>query len=75
MNLPFDPLREAIRSQLNRAVSTRRARGASLEELGLEFGLTTEALGLIARSNDKVPEMCVPTARRRGRSNSRLPGR
>jgi hypothetical protein len=75
MNLPFDPLREAILLQLDRAISTRRAQGASFEALGREFGLSKEALQLIAECDDAAPERRVAAARRRGRPNSQLLGR
>lgn len=56
MNLPFDPLREAILLQLDRAISARRAQGASFEALGREFGLSKEALQLVAECDDQAPE-------------------
>jgi len=75
MNEPFDPLRDEILLQLNRAICTRRARGASFEALGQEFGLSMEALHRIAGCDDQARERCVATARRRIRLNSRLLGR
>jgi hypothetical protein len=75
MNLPFDPLREAILLQLTRAISTRRAQGASFEALAREFGLSRGALQVLAGCDDQAPERRVATARRRGRPNSQLLGR
>ncbi len=48
MDLTDDPLRGAILLELSRAICIRRAQGASLEALGQEYGLSTEALHLIA---------------------------
>jgi hypothetical protein len=74
MNLANDRLREAILLELNRAIWTRRAQGASFEALRREYGLTKETLHLIVerhesgrdeRPADGAPESCV---------KSRLPG-
>lgn len=55
MNLPFDPLRQEILLQLERAISIRRAQGGSFEALGREFGLSKEALHLIAGRDHEIP--------------------
>ena len=56
MNLPFDPLRKEILLQLEQAISIRRAQGNSFEALGREFGLSREALHLIAGRDHDNPE-------------------
>jgi hypothetical protein len=38
MMLPYDPLREAILLELNRAICARRAQGISLDAFELEYG-------------------------------------
>ena len=48
MNLPNDRLREAILQELNRAIWTRYAQGASFEAVMREYGLSKESLYLIA---------------------------
>jgi hypothetical protein len=72
MNLPFDPLREAILLQLNRAISIRRAQGASFEALEQEFGLPEETLRRITGHDDGIPEQPIGRPRSRSRSRSRL---
>ena len=57
MNLPDDRLREAILLELNRAIWTRRAQGASFEALRREYGLSNEALHLIAERDDPGANM------------------
>ena len=54
MNLPNDRLREAILLELDRAIWTRRAQGASFETLRREYGLSREALHLIAEREGSV---------------------
>ncbi len=54
MNLPDDRLREAILLELDRAIWTRRAQGASFEALRREYGLSREALHLIAEREGSV---------------------
>lgn len=54
MNLPNDRLREAILLELDRAIWTRRAQGASFEALRREYGLSREALHLIADRDGSV---------------------
>ena len=71
MYLPYDPLREAILQELNRAISTRRAQGASFESLGREYGLSTEAVHLIAQRDDWKPEKRIAKARLQNCSKSR----
>jgi len=72
MTLPFDPLREAILLQLNRAINIRRAQGASFEAVGREFGLSKKALDLIAGRDDGSTEQRVARARPRSRYKSGL---
>ena len=55
MDLPFDPLRKEILLQLEQAISIRRAQGNSFEALGREFGLSREALHLIAGRDHDSP--------------------
>ena len=74
MYVPYDPLREAILLELNKAISTRRAQGASFEALGKEYGLSRKAVHLLAGCNDRMPEKPVAKARLRSRSKSRLFG-
>jgi hypothetical protein len=59
MNLPFDPLRKEILLQLERAISMRRAQGNSFEALGREFGLSREALRLIAERDHEIPRSAL----------------
>jgi hypothetical protein len=60
MNLPTDPLREAILLELNRAIWTLRAQGASFEAVRQEYGLSKEALHLIAeRDGRQGPRKCA----------------
>ncbi len=56
-NLPYDPLREAILLELNRAIGIRRAQGASLEALSTEYGLSKDVLQRIADADEETPEM------------------
>lgn len=57
MQLPYDPLREAILLELNRAIGIRRAQGASLEALSTEYGLSKDVLQRIAEADDQTLEM------------------
>jgi hypothetical protein len=70
MYLPYDPLREAILLELNRAISACRAQGASFEALGREYGLSKETVHLIAESDDWLPENRIAEARLRSRPRS-----
>jgi hypothetical protein len=63
MILPYDPLREAILLELDQAIRARRARGVSFDALGLEYGLSKEAVQLIVRRNDRSLEKSVAKAR------------
>jgi len=73
MYLPYDPLREEILLELSKAISTCRAQGASVEVLGRDYGLSREALDLIAAGPvDRTPEKHVAAAGLRNRSRSRL---
>ncbi|WP_194474421.1 hypothetical protein [Bradyrhizobium sp. CCBAU 51753] len=56
MYLPYDPLREAILLELNRAIGIRRAQGASLEALSMEYGLSKDVLQRIAEADDRTTE-------------------
>lgn len=59
MALPYDPLREAILLELNRAMCAGLARRIPLDALRREYGLSKETLRLIAR--DREPgEECPP---------------
>lgn len=71
MYLRYDPLREAILQELNRAISTRRAQGASFETLGREYGLSTEAVHLIAQRDEWMPEKRIAKVRLRSSPRSR----
>jgi hypothetical protein len=53
MILPYDLLREAILLELNHAIDARRAQGVSIDALGLEYGLSKDAVRLIVRRNDR----------------------
>jgi hypothetical protein len=59
MMLPYDPLREAILLELNRAIWTRHAQGISFDTLELEYGLSKEAVQLIVRRKVRNPEKRV----------------
>ncbi len=72
MYLPYDPLREAILLELNRAISARRAQGASYEALGREYGLSTRAIHRLAGCDDRMAEKRIAKARLRSRPKSRL---
>jgi hypothetical protein len=65
MYLPYDPLREAILLEFNRAISTRRAQGASFEALGKEYGLSKETVHLIAGRDEWLPEKRIAKNGRR----------
>jgi hypothetical protein len=67
MMLPYDPLREAILLELNRAICARRAQGISLDAFELEYGLSKEAVQLIVRRKDRNLEKRVRGARLRHR--------
>jgi hypothetical protein len=53
MILPYDPLREAILLELNRAICARRAQGVSFDALEQEYGLSEEAMRLILSRYDR----------------------
>lgn len=72
MYLPYDPLREAILLELNRAICIRRAQGASLEALGTEYGLSMDALQRIADADDRTPERNAAKTIARSRARQRL---
>lgn len=63
MILPYDPLREAILLELSRAISARRARGVSFDELEREYGLSKAALHLIVGHDARNPEERVTRTR------------
>jgi hypothetical protein len=67
MMLPYDPLREGILLELNRAICACRAQGISFDVLGLEFGLSKEAVQLIVRRRDRSLEKRVRRATLRRR--------
>jgi len=56
MALPYDPLREAILLELNRAICAGLALGISLDALRQEYGLSKETLHLIVRDQRLVEE-------------------
>ena len=66
MNEPYDPLREAILSEFNRAVCLRYAQGVSLDAICLEYGLSKEAVLLIVKRDDQnlekqsTDDQCAP---------------
>jgi hypothetical protein len=70
MNLQNDPLRKAILLELSRAISSRRAQGASLEALGMEYGLSKQALQLIAARDESAPDRPLAAPKVPGRSDS-----
>jgi hypothetical protein len=72
MILPYDPLREAILLELDRAIFDRRAQGVSFDALGLEYGLSEEATQLILRRQDRNLEKRVARARLRHRPKARV---
>jgi hypothetical protein len=72
MILPYDPLREAILLELNRAICARRAQGVPFNALELEYGLSEEAMQLILRRRDRNLEKRVARARLRRRPNARV---
>jgi hypothetical protein len=72
MILPYDPLREAILLELNQAIFARRAQGVAFDALGLEYGLSKEAVLLIVRRNDRNSEKRVAKARLRHRPKARV---
>ena len=67
MMLPYDPLREAILLELKRAICARRAQGISFDALGLEYGLSKEAVQFIVRRKDRNLEKRVRRVRLRHR--------
>ena len=73
MYLPYDPLREAILLEFNKAISACRAQGASFEALGREYGLSKETVHLIAERDDWLPEKRIAEAILRSRPKSRQP--
>jgi hypothetical protein len=72
MILPYDPLREAILLELNRAICARCAQGVSLDALRLDYGLSEEAMQLILRRNDRSSEARSAKARLRHRAKARV---
>jgi lambda repressor-like predicted transcriptional regulator len=72
MILPYDPLREAILLELNRAICARRAQGVSFDALEQEYGLSEEAMRLILRRNDRSLEKRVAKARLSHRPKARV---
>ena len=72
MYQPYDPLREAILLELNKAIGIRRAQGASLEALGTEYGLSMDALQRIAEADDRTSEEPAAKAIARSRTTQRL---
>lgn len=72
MYLPYDPLREAILLELNRAIGIRRAQGASLEALGTEYGLSIDALQRIADADDRTSQRQAGKTITRSRARERL---
>jgi hypothetical protein len=74
MNLANDRLREAILLELNRAIWTRRAQGASFEALRREYGLSKEALHMIAERNNSGPDKRAADGGPESCVKSRLPG-
>jgi hypothetical protein len=72
MILPYDPLREAILLELNRAVCARRAQGVSFDALELEYGLSKEAMQLILRRHDRNLEKRLARARLGHRRKARM---
>ena len=60
MILPYDPLREAILLELNRAIGVRRAQGVSFGMLELEYGLSEETMQTILRHYDLSLEGAWP---------------
>jgi hypothetical protein len=72
MILADDPLREAILLELNQAIRARRAQGASLDVLRLQYGLSEEAMHRILSRNDRNWATRVAKARLRRRPKARL---
>ena len=72
MILPYDPLREAILLELNRAIGVRRAQGVSFGVLELEYGLSEETMQTILRRQDWSLEKRVARARLRQRPKERV---
>lgn len=72
MILPNDPLREAILTELNQAIFARRAQGVSFDALGLEYGLSEEAMHLILRRNDRNLDKRMARAGLRHRPKARV---
>jgi hypothetical protein len=72
MILPYDPLREAILLEFDQAICALRAQGVSFDSLGLEYGLSKEAVHLIARRNDRSLEKRVAKARLPHRRKARV---
>jgi hypothetical protein len=75
MNFSNDPLREAILLELNRAIWTRRAQGASFEALRQEYGLSREALHLIAERDGWDPSKLMTDGDHGNCASAPLPGR
>ena len=71
MILPYDPLREAILLEFDRAICARRAQGVSFDALELEYGLSEEAMQLILRRHDRNVEKHAPSSRLRHRPKAR----
>jgi hypothetical protein len=72
MILPYDPLREAILQELNRAICARRAQGVSFDALEMEYGLSEEAMQAILKRHDRNREKRVARARLRRRLKARV---
>ena len=72
MILPYDPLREAILLELNRAIGVRRAQGVSFGMLELEYGLSEETMQTILKRHDWTLEKRVTRGRLRQRARERL---
>jgi hypothetical protein len=72
MILPYDPLREAILLELDRAICALRAQGVSFDALELEYGLSEDAMQLILRRHDRSLEKRVAGVRLRHRAKARV---
>jgi hypothetical protein len=72
MILPYDPLREAILLELNQAICARRAQGVAFEALGLEYGLSKEAVHLVVSRNDRSLKKSVAKTRLPHRRKARV---
>jgi hypothetical protein len=70
MILQYDPLREAILLELNRAICARRAQGISFNALELEYGLSEEAMLQILRRHDRNLEKRAARVRLRSKARA-----